>query len=128
MILTHIDRVVAQFSQVKGENFDIFRKVNMQVLGACSMRVHPAEKRGPARTATARGDKSRGEPYAFGSHPVQVYSPDRGVAVAAQVAIAQVISYKPDDIGEFVPGACHCLPQNQMLFSDIYLAFGENLT
>jgi len=42
--------------------------------------------------AAAGGDKGRGKTYALLSHPVQVDCPDRGVAVAAQVAVAQVIS------------------------------------
>ena len=63
------------------------------------MVVASGEQRGASRGADRRAAVVLGAAHALGREPVDVGRGQDGVAVAAQVAVAQVVGHDKDDVG-----------------------------
>ena len=75
----------------------------LQIAGHAAANGQPAgEQRGAAGRADARGDVEIGEAHALAGHAVEVGRADARMAVATQVAVAQVVGQDDDQVGQLL--------------------------
>ena len=73
--------------------------VRLHAQGAAAVVVASGEQRGACRGADRSAAVVLGAAHALGGEPIDVGRGQDGVAVAAQVAVAQVVGQEQDDVG-----------------------------